>query len=571
MKLDSHQVAEKLEEMAMLLELSGANPFKIRAFQNGARTLEGLTQDLNQLISEKRLTEIKGIGEGLSKQIESIAKSGTSAELKELRKKFPESLLEILQVPGLGPKKAKVLYEKLGIESLGELEYACQENRLLKLEGFGEKTQEKIIAGIAYLKGNIGKFLYADAIDVAEALAGEMKKWKEVKQLSIAGSLRRCKEIVRDVDLLCSSHEPKKVMDRFVSMKGVKEMIAHGDTKSSVRWENGLQFDLRVVTDMEFPYALHHFTGSKEHNTAMRTRAKEMGLKMNEYGLFRGEKLVRCKSEEEIFRALHLSYIPPEMRENQGEIEEAEKREIPTLLNLSDLCGFFHVHSTYSDGRNTLEEMVSAASKLGLKYIGISDHSQTASYAHGLKEADLIRQKKEIDRLQKKFLKLRLFWGIESDILPDGSLDYPDRILKNFDFVIGSVHAKFKMTEEEMTKRCLRAMENPSFTILGHPTGRLLLTREGFQINLTAMIDAAAKHRKIVELNANPHRLDLDWRILGYAKKKGVPVAINPDAHSIEGLSHIRYGVNIARKAGLTPKDVYNALTLSQMEKSLAH
>jgi len=359
-------------------------------------------------------------------------------------------------------------------------------------------------------------------------------------------------------------------MDKFVAMPGVVQVLAHGETKSSVILGKGLQCDLRVVTDKEFPYALHHFTGSKEHNTAMRTRAKETGFKMNEYGLFKGEKLVPCNDEAAIFKALGLAYIPPELREDNGEIEAAERGKIPELIELGDLRGFFHVHSTYSDGRNTLAEMVAAAAEMDIEYIGISEHSQTAFYAGGLKEADIDRQFTELDHLQKKYPKLRIFRGVESDILPDGSLDYPDRVLKNFDFVIGSVHASFNMPEEEMTKRCVRALENPYCTILGHPTGRLLLNREAFKIDLHAIIDRAANLGKIVELNANPYRLDLDWRVVGYAKEKRVRLAIDPDAHDTKGLSDIRFGINMARKGGLTKRDVFNTLPVAAMEKALA-
>lgn len=570
-KMDKSEVAAALEEVGMLLELKGENPFKVRAFGNAARTLESLDQDLAQLVEEKRLEELKGVGKSLAEAITALVKTGKFADFEKLKKEFPETLFELFKVPGLGPKKVKVLYEKLDVKSLGELEYACKENRLLKLEGFGDKTQQKILAGIEFIKKNTGRFLYSNVVDQAEHVVKKMSGWDEIEEISIAGSLRRGKEIVKDVDIVCASKSPVKVMEKFISMGGVGTVIAHGDTKSSVVWTNGVQCDLRVVTRKEFPYALHHFTGSKEHNTAMRSRAKEMGMKMNEYGLFKGEKLIPCKTEEEIFKALGLAYIPPEMREDLGEIETALKGKIPDLLEYNDLKGFFHIHSNYSDGRNTLEEMVSAAAKMGMEYIGLSDHSQTAFYAHGLKEADIDRQHKEIDQLQKKFPKLRLFRGIESDILPDGALDYSDRVLRKFDFVIGSVHAVFTMTEEEMTKRCAAALKNPYCTILGHPTGRLLLAREGFKINMKTMIDLAAAEGKIIELNANPHRLDLDWRLLHYAKGKGVRMAVNPDAHDVEGLTDIRFGVKMARKGGLTKKDVINTLPLAQMEKLLAH
>ncbi len=569
LKLDQHEVSAILDEIAVLLELKGENPFKVRAYQNAERTIGSLGDRFSEVIEQGKLEECKGIGKVLAEKITTLAQTGKLDYYEELRKDFPSTLFELLKVPGLGPKKVKILYEKLDVKSLGELEYACKENRLIKLDGFGEKTQEKILAGIEYLKKNLGRFLFADAIDLAESVVKTVSTWKGIDRVSLAGSLRRRKEIVKDVDIVCSSKTPKAVMKKFVELEGVGTVIAHGETKSSVLWKNGIQIDLRVVKDLEFPYALHHFTGSKEHNTALRTLAKEKGLKMNEYGLFKEEKLLLCKNEEEIFKALGLYFIPPEMREDRGEIESAKKGKIPSLIELDDLTGFFHVHSTYSDGKNSLEEMVHAASKMGIQYLGISDHSQSAFYANGLKEADIDRQHQEIDQLQKKYPKVKLFKGIESDILPDGSLDYPDRILKKFEFVIGSVHSKFNLSEEEMTQRCLKALENPYCTILGHPTGRLLLAREEFKIRLHALIDRAAELGKVVELNANPHRLDLDWRILSYAKEKGLQVAINPDAHSIEGLSDIRFGVYMARKGGLTKKDVFNTLPLPAMGKAL--
>jgi DNA polymerase (family X) len=570
LKLDREEVAGILGEIGDLLEMKGENPFKIRAYRNAARLLLGLEESLEVLIEQEKLGTLKGIGDALAEKITTLVKTGRLEYHENLRGEFPATLFDLLKVPGLGPKKVSVLYRKLNITSLGELERACRMNRLVTLEGFGLKTEAKILVGIERLKGNSGLFLFAEVIDLAESVVEAVSKWKEVKRALLAGSLRRRKEIVRDVDIVCSSGKPNVVMKRFTELQGVTEVIARGETKTSVRWENGLQFDLRVVDDLEFPYALAHFTGSKEHNTSLRTLAKGKGLKMNEYGLFRGKKRIRCKDEPAIFKAMGLAYIPPELREDQGEIELASKNRIPKLLELSDLRGVFHVHTTYSDARNSLAEMVEAASEMGLDYIGISEHSKSAYYAGGLKEADIDRQRKEIDLLQEKYPKLRIFHGIESDILPDGSLDYPGRVLEKFDFVVASVHAKFNLPEEEMTKRCLRALENPYCTMLGHPTGRLLLAREPFQIDLHALIDRAAKLGKIIELNSHPQRLDLDWRLLGYAKRKGMRISINPDAHSILGLRDIQYGVFTARKGGLGPEDVLNTLPKKKIEEYLS-
>ncbi|MFH1018908.1 MAG: DNA polymerase/3'-5' exonuclease PolX [Pseudomonadota bacterium] len=569
LKLDRHQVAEVLEEIATLLDLKGENPFKVRAYSNAARVLEGTDEDLGELIESGKLAELKGIGTSLLEQISTLATTGRLARHEELKSEFPPSLFDLLKIPGLGPKKVKVLYEKLEVKSLGELEYACRENRLLKLEGFGEKTQQKVLDGIAYVRRNQGSFLYGSIIDRGESLLSLIRKLPGVRQASLGGSLRRGREIVRDIDLLCSSSKPAGICKRFLKLQGVQEVLAEGETKASVRLEDGLQVDLRVVSEEEYPFALQYFTGSKDHNTELRALAKAQDFKLNEYGLFKGEKRVACRSEEEIYRKLGLHYIPPELREASGEIDAARNGAFPDLVELKDLRGVLHVHTSFSDGRNSLAEMLQAVSDMGLEYVGIADHSPSAAYAHGLREADLERQKEELDRLQKKYPKLRIFWGTESDIQADGSLDFPDRILKGFDFVVASIHSRFNMPEAEMTKRCLRALENPYCTMIGHPTGRLLLAREGFKVNLHALIDRAAQLGKFMELNAHPQRLDLDWRVLPYARLKGVRISINPDAHDVEGLKDIRFGVNTARKGGLTKNDVLNTLLAAQMEKAL--
>lgn len=556
--MDKKRVAEILEEIGTLLELKGENPFKSRAYYNAARTIQTLQEDIVELARSGRLAEIKGIGEALQQKITELITTGQLQYYAELKSSFPPGLIEMLRIPGVGPKKVKVLWEKLGITTIGELEYACKENRLVKLEGLGEKSQEKILKGIEYIKRHQGLHLANTARREAESLLEPLQKQPAIKRLSLAGSLRRRKEIAKDIDIVASSQNPSAVMNHFTNLPQVESVVAQGETKSSVVLKSGINADLRVVTDREFPYALHHFTGSKEHNTAMRARAKEMGMKMNEYGLFRGEELVPCEDEKEIFAALGLAYIPPELREDYGEIEAAEKRALPRLVEEGEIQGVLHVHSTWSDGSNSLEEMIQAAVDLGFKYIGISDHSKSAFYAHGLTETDLQHQHEEIDRLQKKFSQIRIFKGIESDILPDGSLDYDREVLQSFDFVIGSVHSRFNLTEDEMTERVIRAIENPFTTVLGHPTGRLLLARESYPLNVHKILDAAADNGVAIEINANPHRLDLDWRFGKYAAERGVILSINPDAHNIEGLADVTYGVGIARKSWLGPDQILN-------------
>jgi DNA polymerase (family 10) len=568
--MKAHDVSTILSDIAALLELKGDNPFKIRAYEQGARIVEGLGDQLETLVHKGRLHEHKGIGAALSEKITELVTTGRLPYYDELRREFPSTIFDLLKIPGLGPKKVRRLYQALGVRSLGELEYACVENRLLTLEGFGEKSQANILDGIRMLKRHQGRFLFSDALEEAEALVAALRASPDVIRISLAGSLRRRRETVKDIDLLVSSDAAAVVMEQFMALPGAAEVIAHGETKSSIRLGSGLQADLRVVTDKEFPYALHHFTGSKEHNTALRGLAKSQGMKMNEYGLFRGEELVPCSTEAELFAALGMEEIPPELRENLGEIEAAQARQLPELITERDLQGVFHAHTTESDGRHSLEEMVQAATALGYRYLGISDHSRSAHYANGLSIERVRAQQRAIDELQQRHPGITLFKGIESDILADGSLDYPDDVLDSFDFVIASVHSRFGMTEEEMTERVVKAISHPAVTILGHPTGRLLLSRDSYPLNLTRVLDAAKGHHVSIELNANPHRLDLDWRFCKDARDRGVTFSINPDAHSTEGLADTRYGVGIARKGWLTRADVFNTQSADKMRRTLA-
>ncbi|MCB0271391.1 MAG: DNA polymerase/3'-5' exonuclease PolX [Bdellovibrionales bacterium] len=565
-KKSKEDVIDLLHEMAILLELNDENVFKIRAFSNAARTLETMSDDFETLLRENRLTELQGIGKGIASDITTYCESGKLDVFDALKKKFPETLFDLFKVPQLGPKKIKVLYNELGIDSLTSLEYACQENRLLKLKGFGEKTQDKILQGIEYLKKNVGRFRYVDVLAQVEGVIKILSAMKEVSEISIAGSLRRKKEIVKDADILCSTILPESVGKKFSTMKNVEEVIAAGDTKISVRLDTGLQIDLRIVKPDEFASALHHFTGSKEHNTLIRSRAKKMGLKVSEWGVFKGERKLKIQSEKDLFQTLDLAFVEPEMREGTQEIELAEKGKLPNLISEKDIKGIFHMHTTYSDGKNSLIEMVQACVDKGYDYIGITDHSQSAFYAHGLNAKDIIKQHKEIDQLQKKFPTIRIFKGIESDILKDGELDYPKKVLKDFDFVIASVHSSFRMSKQQMTTRCKKALSNPATTMLGHPTGRILLGRDAFEIDMNEIIEHAAKLGKVVELNASPYRLDVDWRLLPYLKRKKGLVSINPDAHSIEGLEDVIFGVNMARKGGLEKQNVLNTRTAKEIE-----
>ncbi|AST58302.1 histidinol phosphatase [Thermoanaerobacterium thermosaccharolyticum] len=567
--MDKKTVIDILNEIGLLLELKGENPFKSRAYYNAARTIEVLDDDIEKLIKEDRLKDIKGIGDALNKKLTELVTTGRLEYYDNLKASIPEGLIEMLKIPGLGPKKIKTLYDKLDIKTVGELEYACIENRLVELPGFGEKTQKKILEGIQFIKQFNGKHLFMDAYLEASSLKQYLIDSGLTIRCEIAGSLRRRKEIVKDIDILATCDNPEKLMDVFTKYEGIRDIVAKGETKTSIILKSGINVDLRVVKDEEYPYALHHFTGSKEHNTAMRHRARQMGIKMNEYGLFKGDLLIKCRDEEEIFNNLNLSYIPPELRENMGEIEAAEKGLLPVLIDEKDIKGVFHVHTIYSDGANTLSEMVNAARDRGYKIIGITDHSKSAFYANGLKEEDILRQLDEIDELNHKYADIKILKGIESDILRDGSLDYDEDILKRFDFVIASVHSSFKMSKDDMTERIIKAIKNRYTKIIGHLTGRLLLARDGYDLDVYKVIDSAAEYGKIIEINASPYRLDMDWRYIKYAKEKGVKFAICPDAHRIEGLDDIKYGIGIARKGWLEAKDVINTYDFDELNKIL--
>ncbi len=561
-----------MEEIGVLLELKGENPFKSRAYYNAARTIEVMGEsELERLVEDDELKNVKGIGSAINEKLIEYVSTGSLAYYEELRNSIPEGLLEMLKVPGLGPRKVQALHEMLEISSLAELEYACRENRLTNLKGFGEKTQSNILEGIEFLRHYQGRHFYVEAKVLADQLVEKIRNFPDLDQVSPAGSIRRCMEIVKDIDIVASGSEPEKIIKSFTALSEVADVIASGETKASVSLESGINVDLRVVKKEEFPYALHHFTGSREHNTALRHRAKNMGIKINEYGLFKtdsGEKIA-CRDESDIFEALGLSYIPPELRENLGEIEAAEENSLPTLVEESDVKGIFHVHTTYSDGINSLEEVVRHCDESGYQYVGISDHSQSASYAGGLKEDDLKKQKEEIEKLQEEYPGIRIFAGIESDIRSDGTLDYPDHVLEKLDFVIASVHSGLRMEQGKMMERLKRAISHPAITMLGHPTNRLLLGRDSSHVDLEELFQAAAEYGVILELNASPARLDLDWRYLKKAKDMGLKVSINPDAHQLESFSDTNFGVAIARKGWLEKKDIFNALERQDVESYL--
>lgn len=569
--MNKGQVLERLEEMAVLLELNDANPFKIRAYQNAVRTLETAAQDMAFLLESGELEKLKGIGKGLSQQIRAWAMGEPDPDYETLKAETPPGLLEMLQISGLGPKKVSAIYAQLGIASLGELEYACHENRLVTMKGFGAKTQANILQGLEFLKTRQGLFLFPFAQEKASVVLDWLKQAPGLRACALAGSLRRAKEVVKDIDLVgaCEESEREAIMAHFVSLPQCEAILGQGLTKTSVRLTSGLNVDFRLVSEAEYPFLLLHMTGSKEHNTALRALAKDQGLKLNEYGLFRGEESHACESETAIFTALGLPWIPPELRENNGKVVAGA--DFSDLITVQDLKGVFHAHTTWSDGADSLEAMVKACQQRGYSYLGVSEHSQSAVYAHGLEVERVRAQWQEIDALNARLEHFKIFKGIEVDILPDGSLDYPDELLAGFDFVIASVHSRFKMTEAEMTERILKAIHHPLVTMIGHLTGRILLAREGYPVNVPAVLAACAQTGTVMELNAHPSRLDLDWRYGALAHQLGVQLAISPDAHSCDGLDVVAYGVGVARKGAWPRSAVINTLALPEICAWLAN
>jgi DNA polymerase (family 10) len=576
--MDKDKVAEILVEIGTLLELKGENPFKTRAYANAARTIESLNEPLAKLVAEKRLGEIKGIGEALEQKITELVETGKLKYYDELKASIPPGLIEMLEISGLGPKKIQALNQKLGIDLIEKLEAACKKGKVAELDGFGEKTQTNILEGIERRRTYASRHLLSDALLAAEPLLENLRGHSEVIRCGAAGSLRRFKEVIGDIDLLASSKKSADVIEFFVSQPGILKVTARGETKASVILEGGIQCDLRVVSDREFPFALAYFTGSKEHNIVMRQRAIQRGLRLNEYGLFKSKEetrdpklLVSCKSEEEIFEKLDLPHIEPELREDHGEFAAAEKNNLPKLIEWTDLRGALHNHSTWSDGHNTLEEIAQFMDNLGLDYWAITDHSKSSFQANGLDANRLRAQIKEIKKINGRFAErgsdFRLLTGTEVDILKD-RLDFDDELLAELDVVVASLHVPSN-NEAENTKRLIRAVENKFVHTIAHMTGRLLLEREPYPVNAQAVIEACAATGTWVELNCNPHRFDLDWRLWPFAKSRGVKCVINPDAHRNEHAGFLRLGAGIARKGWLEQTDVVNTLTLKPLLREL--
>ncbi len=568
--IDKSVIADALDEIAALLELKGENDFKVRAYANAARLVRGSELDAAGFVREAQAGRIKGIGAALREKITTLFETGALPYLEELRAELPAGLFDMLRVPGLGAKKVRALREQLGIEELSDLEDACRQNRLVNLKGFGAKSQEKILAGIRQVVAYGGRFRLAPALPEAEALVAALRATGAAGRIEIVGSLRRWVETVHNINLLAVSSKPRELIDAFCDQPTVQKIDKRSTKFARVTLAGGIAADLRVVSEDEWAPALVHFTGSATHVERLTALAKKRGFELGERSLSRRGKPVVVESEADLYRALGLHDVPPELREGLDEIDLAAEREFPPLVTLQDLRGVLHVHSTYSDGVDTIRHLAESFRARGYQYLGLTDHSQSAAYAGGMKPDDVRRQHAEIDALNRELSPFRIFKGVESDILFDGSLDYDDEVLASFDFVIASVHSRFNLSEEEMTRRVVRALANPHTSILGHPTGRLLLTREGFQIDLDAVLEAAAKYGVAVELNAHPHRLDLDWRRHRRAKELGIPIPISPDAHELAGVEDVRYGVGVARKGGLTPHDVLNCWDVKQLAQWFA-
>lgn len=563
--MENKAIADVFTEIADILEIQGENPFRIRSYRNAARTIEDMSQSLETLVRDgENLEEIPGIGKSINEKIREVLSTGKCHSLEELRSHVPPGLTELLKLEGLGPKKVKVLYDELSVDSVDRLEKAAQAGRLRNLPGMGLKTEEKILKSIEHYRAGMGRFKLSVGFQYAEALLRHLKGVPGVKRLDPAGSFRRRRETIGDLDILAICGKGCKVMDGFAGYGDVTEVLARGETKSSVRLKCGLQVDLRVLEEESYGAALHYFTGSKAHNVAIRERAKEKGLKVSEYGVFRArdEKRLSGAEEADVFKAVGLPLIPPELREDRGEIQAAEKGKLPRLVELSDIRGDLQMHTTASDGKNSILEMARKAKEMGYAYIAITDHSKAVRVAGGLDEKQLAKHLKEIEKANGRISGIRILKGVEVDVLPDGSLDLKDDILKECEVVLASVHSRFNMEEEEMTRRVIKAIKNPNVDILAHPTGRLILEREPFKINLQEVIRAAIDQGVVLEINAYPDRLDLKDVDARMARDMGARLAINTDAHSDRQLELMKFGVFTARRGWIEARDVINTLPL---------
>lgn len=570
MPVHNTEIAALFNRLADLLELEDANPFRVRAYRNGARTISSLAQNVAGLVKTgKDLSELPGIGEALAKKIETIVETGKLPQLEKVGAHTPPALSKLMKIEGLGPRRVKTLYKQLGIRSLEDLDRAARSGKIRKLEGFGKKTEEIILHGLERFSGAEERMKLPDAEDIAKSLVAWLKYTQGVKAVTVAGSFRRRKETVGDLDILITARKNSPVMDRFVNYDEVNEVVSRGKTRSTVILRSGLHVDLRVVPQVSYGAALCYFTGSKAHNIAVRKLGVKKGYKINEYGVFRNEKRVAGKTEKDVYKQIGLPYIAAELRENRGEIDAAKKGKLPELITLEDIRGDLHCHTKATDGRNSLNEMVEIAKARGYEYLAITDHSRHVAVAHGLDRKRLLDEIRQIDKLNEKLDGIVVLKSIELDILEDGSLDLPDGVLKELDLTVCAVHYKFNLPRKKQTERIIRAMDNPYFNILAHPTGRLINQREAYEVDLETIMTAARKRGCFLEVNAQPDRLDLTDSYCKLAKEMRLKVAISTDAHSTGNLDYIRFGIGQARRGWLEADDVLNTRTLDDLKKLL--
>lgn len=565
------EIARIFNEIADMLELNGDNPFRIRAYRTAALNIESLSEDLEEVARQDKLEDIPGIGADLALKIKKYLETGRVEAYEKIKKDTPRVLLEMVAIPGIGPKTAKHLFDTLKIKTIDDLEKKVKQHKIIELPGMKERTEENILKGIEFLKRKTGKMLLSEALTVSGEVISELKKLKEVKDVSAAGSLRRMKETVRDIDILVISTKPSKVMDTFVSLPQVKQVLAHGPTKSSVLTGDDIQVDVRVMEKDTFGAALVYFTGSKAHNIHLRKIGIEKGLKVNEYGIFKVKtgKKIAGKTESEVYGSLGMPYIPPELREDRGEVEAAVNDKLPELVGPKDIRGDFHVHSDWSDGYYTIEEIVYEAKKKGYEYIVITDHSKSLKIAGGLSDKERIEQIEIIRKLNKKIKGFELLAGAEVDILDDGALDYANDILKELDFVIAAVHSGFKQSKEKLTNRIVTAMKNKHVHMLAHPTGRLLGVRDAYEIDMEEILRSARQTGTFIEINSYPERLDLTDINCRRAKALGVKLAITTDSHALEQFNNMRYGISVAQRGWLEKEDILNSYSWSNIRKML--
>lgn len=570
MTVYNREIAALFEELADLLEIEDANPFRVRAYRNAAQTIHGYGSEMSQLIKQgEDLSKLPAIGKDLAEKIQTIVKTGKLPLLEEVKSRTPASLSELMKIKGLGPERVKTLYKELKIKTFDDLKLAARSGKIQELEGFGKKTEEMIKAKVERFQGSEYRTIIKDAAVIAQSLVNYLENCEGVKNITVAGSYRRCKETVGDLDILVTAKKNSPVIDYFTDYEDIEEVDSKGTTRSTVRLHTGMQVDLRVVPQVSYGAALHYFTGSKSHNIAIRKIAVKKGYKINEYGLYKDEKRIAGKTEEEIYDKVGLPYIPPELRENKGEIEAARKHKLPNLIALQDIRGDLHCHSKATDGHHTIEQMAKAARERGYEYISINDHSQRISVAHGLNKKRLMEQIKTIDKLNEQLKDITILKSIEVDILQNGRLDLPDSILKELDFTVCAIHSNFELSHKKQTDRILRAMDNPYFTILAHPTNRLIHDREPIDIDLEKIMRMAKHSGCYLEINAQPSRLDLTDDACKLAKDIGTKLVISTDAHSTSDLDNMSFGINQARRGWLEADDIINTHNLEQLKKLL--